>query len=190
MPPQMSLSTRDVCLIAVMAALCVSTNYAMFGLWNVKLMDLFVFVSGFCFGSLAGGLVGTLTWAVYGVLNPLGFSLPIWIATCLSETLYGVGGGLARKFGLRVPDISDIGRREHWVCSAKIALLGFLLTSAYDFLTNLVCIIWAPALTVFVGAVPFAVAHMGSNLFFFFWGGAALIMAVQKLSLRGGDKSG
>lgn len=187
MKPQIHLTTKDTSLIAVIAALCVATNYAMFGLWNIKLMDLLVFVSGFCFGGLVGSLVGIFTWGVYGTLNPLGFSLPIWVATCLSESLYGVGGGLARKFGLKVPNIANIGREEHWICSAKIALLGFLLTFTYDFLTNLVCVIWAPPLAVFVGAVPFAAAHIGSNLFFFFVGGVTLIMAIQKLSLKRGD---
>lgn len=179
----------------VVTALCVSTNYAMIGVPNVKFMDLLVFTSGFCFGCLVGGLVGVLTWSVYGTLNPYGFSLPILVATSVGEALYGVVGGLARRFGLRVPDPSRFGRKEYWICSVKIAFLGFLLTFAYDLLTNLVTAFsydpWRPPIiAILISGIPFAIAHEGSNLAFFFWGGSALITVIRKLPFRRGEMYG
>jgi uncharacterized membrane protein len=61
---------------------------------NVKFMDLIVFVSGVVFGPLMGASVGVLTWLVYGTLNPYGFSLPILLATCTGESIYGIIGGM------------------------------------------------------------------------------------------------
>jgi len=177
------LTVRDVCVTAVMTALCVSTSYAMIGLANVKLMDLLVFVSGFGFGPLVGGLVGVLSWCVYGTLNPLGFSLPVLVATSLGEALYGVVGGLLRGVGFRVPGLSSIGRLEHWASNLKVGLLGFLLTFVYDAFTNFVFALSTgePVLYTFARGVPFAAMHQASNFAFFFWGGTALIMVIQRL---------
>lgn len=186
------LSTQKLSFIAVMTALSVSSNYAMIGVPNVKFMDLFVFVSGYCFGILPGMLVGVFTWVVYGTLNPYGFVLPIWIATSLGEGLYGLGGGLSKKFGLEAPDLSRIGKKEHWICSIKIALLGFLLTFLYDLFTNIVSGLTAgyPIPFALIQGIPFAILHGGSNIAFFFWGGTALIMIIQRIPMMRGDKNG
>lgn len=168
-----------------MSALIVSLNYVMFPLWNVKFMDLLVFVSGFCFGSLPGVLVGVFTWLVYGTLNPLGLSLPILVATILGEAVFGFVGGLSRRFGLlRVPSVSKTERKEYLVSGVQMALLGFLLTFLYDFFTNIVYG-WSgglPIVAALASGVPLAVLHQGSNLAFFLLGGPALIAAVQKVA--------
>ena len=186
------LSTQKLSFIAVMTALCVSSNYAMIGFPNIKFMDLFVFVSGYCFGILPGILVGVFTWLVYGTLNPYGFVLSIWVATSLGEGLYGLVGGLSKKFGLEVPDLSRIGKKEHWICSIKIALLGFLLTSLYDLFTNIVSALTAvlPIPIVLIAGIPFAILHEGSNIAFFFWGGTALIMVIRRIPMMRGDENG
>jgi len=175
-----------------MTALCVSSNYAMIGFTNIKFMDLFVFVSGYCFGILPGILVGVFTWLLYGTLNPYGFVLPIWVATSLGEGLYGLVGGLSKKFGLEVPDLSRIGKKEHWICSIKIALLGFLLTFLYDLFTNIVSALTAglPIPIVLISGIPFAILHEGSNIAFFFWGGATLIMIIRRIPMMRGDENG
>jgi len=186
------LSTQKLSFIAVMTALCVSSNYAMIGFPNIKFMDLFVFVSGYCFGILPGILVGVFTWLVYGTLNPYGFVLSIWVATSLGEGLYGLVGGLSKKFGLEVPDLSRIGKKEHWICSIKIALLGFLLTSLYDLFTNIVSALTAglPIPIVLIAGIPFAILHEGSNIAFFFWGGTALIMVIRRIPMTRGVENG
>jgi len=157
----------------------------MFPLFNVKFMDLLVFVSGFCFGSLPGVLVGVFTWLVYGTLNPLGLSLPVLVATTLGEAVFGFVGGLSRRFGLlRVPSVAKAERKEYLASGVQMALLGFLLTFFYDFFTNIV-FGWSwglPIVAALASGVPFAVLHQGSNLAFFLLGGPALIVAIQKVA--------
>jgi len=86
-------------VIAVMTAACIVSNYLLIGVFNVKLMDLIVFSSGFLFGPSVGASVGILTWLVYGTLNPYGFSLPVLVATSLMESVYGIVGGIIGKRG-------------------------------------------------------------------------------------------
>ena len=118
-------------MIATMTATCLATNYALIGIPNVKLMDFLVFASGFLFGARAGALVGVLTWSIYGLLNPYGFNLPIYVATATSETIYGLAGGLLRRSGA-------LSSRDGLPWSVyKMGALGFSLTAIYDLLTNL-----------------------------------------------------
>jgi len=108
-----------------------ATNYVLIGIPNVKLMDFLVFASGFLFGARAGALVGVLTWSIYGLLNPYGFCLPIYVATAASETLYGLAGALLRHSGA-------LSSRDGLPWSVyKMGVLGFSLTAIYDLLTNL-----------------------------------------------------
>jgi len=188
----LGLSTRNLSFVAVMTALCLTSNYAMIGLYNVKFMDLFVFVSGYSLGSLTGVLVGCFTWLVYGTLNPYGFSLPILVATSLGETVYGLAGGLSNKFGLRVPDLSSVGKRELWICNAKIALLGFLLTFFYDLFTNVISAITVglPIPIVLINGIPFAILHEGANVAFFFFGGATTINVIRRIPIKIGERNG
>lgn len=187
----MKPSTQDACLIAVLAATCTVSNYALLGLPNVSVMDLIVFVSGFCFGSRVGATVGALAWCVYGSINPYGFSLPIWISTMIGEALYGVVGGLRGKVGLN-PHSSRIRSHKLVNFDVEMALWGFVLTFVYDLFTNI-----AFALTFGVPVfyalatgwlVPpwFGVLHEGSNLILFFFATIPLVKVVQKL--KGGDK--
>jgi uncharacterized membrane protein len=73
---QLTMNTRKIAIIVILTALCISSNYALLPFFNVKFMDFIVLVGGFCFGPLAGGLIGVLSWGIYGTINPLGFSLP------------------------------------------------------------------------------------------------------------------
>ncbi|HDI01464.1 MAG TPA: hypothetical protein ENF78_03460 [Candidatus Bathyarchaeota archaeon] len=123
--------SQEACAIAMMTAACLATNYALIGLPNVKLMDFLVFASGFLFGSWPGALVGALTWLIYGFLNPYGFSLPIYIATATSETIYGIVGGLMGKSGA-LSEERSLARSTY-----LMAALGFLLTATYDLITNI-----------------------------------------------------
>ncbi|MBS7635155.1 hypothetical protein KEJ34_06680 [Candidatus Bathyarchaeota archaeon] len=171
-------------LITILTSLCVATNYLMIGLVNVKLMDLIVFVSGFRFGSLVGGLVGVLTWLVYGTINPYGFSLPILAATSLGEGVYGVVGGLIR--GWRIPEMGRL-----WFMNASFAFIGFILTFIYDLFTNIVCglVVGLPLGVVLMAGIPFALIHELSNTLFFFVGASPLLTALRRLPLEGLDGS-
>lgn len=188
----LGLSTQVLSFVTVMTALCVVSNYAMVGIYNVKFMHLFVFVSGYSLGSLAGILVGCFTWFIYGTLNPYGFSLPILMATSSGEAVYGLVGGLSNKFGLKVPDLSNAGKREYWICNVKIALLGFLLTFFYDLFTNIVSALTVglPIPVVLINGIPFAILHEGSNVAFFFFGGATMINAIRRVPIKIGERNG
>jgi hypothetical protein len=168
-------------VIAVMTAACIVSNYLLIGVFNVKLMDLIVFSSGFLFGPMVGASVGILTWLVYGTLNPYGFSLPVLVATSLMESLYGVAGGFLGT------------NRNGWMgagltANLKYGIVGFLLTFIYDLVTNVVSGLSAgiPLTVAMVTGIPFAIAHEGSNAAFFFLGAQPLISAVGRLIPNGG----
>ena len=177
------MNTIKIAIIVTFCALSIGTNYAMYGLLNVKLMDFIVFVGGFCFGSVAGVSVGVISWAVYGTLNPQGFVLPILLATAFSETIYGLTGGLLRK-GLT--DLTD----ETWKASVFFASVGALLTLIYDVITNVVCGLaagWNVVFAVVVGFIPFGLVHEISNLVFFGVGSVPVISAIRKVV--GGERN-
>ncbi len=166
-------------VIAVMTAACIVSNYLLIGVFNVKLMDLIVFSSGFLFGPSVGASVGILTWLVYGTLNPYGFSLPILVATSLMESLYGIVGGLLGSKGKM-----GVG----FTANLKYGIVGFLLTFVYDLVTNIVSGLSSgiPLTVALITGIPFAIAHEGSNAVFFFLGAPPLISAVGRLIPNGG----
>jgi uncharacterized membrane protein len=163
-----------------MTAACIVSNYLLIGFFNVKLMDLIVFSSGFFFGPTVGASVGILTWLVYGTLNPYGFSLPILISTSLMESLYGIVGGF---LGTRVNMGGGL------TSNLKYGIVGFLLTFVYDLVTNIVSGLSAgiPLTVALITGIPFAIVHQGSNAIFFFLGAPPLISAVGRLISNGGN---
>ncbi len=177
--------TRQIGLIAVLTATCAATNYLMIGFVNVKLMDLIVFASGFRFGPSVGGLVGFLTWLVYGTINPYGFSLPILLATSIGESMYGIVGGLLGRLGLQ-----EGGGGRLWFMNARFAIIGFVLTFIYDLFTNIISgvVIGLPLSVALLAGIPFALVHELSNTLFFFVGASPLLAALRRLSLEGWDR--
>lgn len=177
-PNGLELQSRRAAAIAVLTAASISTNYLLIGVVNVKLMDLIVFSSGYIYGCLAGVMVGVLTWLVYGTLNPYGFSLPILIATMLCETLYGVVGGLLARRGFWDGGFID--------GAVSFGVLGFLLTSIYDLMTNIVSglVAGVPIAVALIAGVPFALIHEISNALLFSLGAPPLIRVLRRF---GGD---
>lgn len=124
------VTIKDVSIISVLTAACVAGNYVLIGLPNIKVMDVIAFSSGFVFGPYIGALIGALAWAVYGVINPFGFSLPILLATMTGEAMFGAVGGLVGK---TQPNMNNMLR-----FSVEMGLWGFILSVSYDLLTNVV----------------------------------------------------
>jgi LytS/YehU family sensor histidine kinase len=187
--PSNHVDSKKLAIIAVLAALSIGTNYAMISLYNVKIMDLIVFIGGFCFGPFVGVLIGMVSWIVYGSLNPLGFSLPVWLSTMFSEVIYGIAGALMRK-SLTSKQLSEF-KHERVFVSVYFGIIGMFLTLIYDIVTNIVFgyvsgwnILWA----VIVGFVPFGFVHMVSNAFFFGLGCVPTINAISKIV--GGEERG
>jgi len=174
--------TREISMITILVAACLASNYALIWLPNVKLMDLIVFVSGLQFGMYVGCLVGILVWAVYGSINPYGFILPIWVGCMLSESLFGVTGGLIGK-------CTRITSGSPKVFAWEMAVTGFILSFIYDVVTNLlsaVTISWfetthLTVLAVMVSGIPFALIHEISNGILFFLGVGPLNLSIQRI---------
>jgi len=183
------MNSQKLAMITILIALSIGTNYAMISFYNVKFMDLIVFVGGFCFGSFAGSLMGIISWALYGMLNPLGFSLEIWLSTMFLEPIYGIAGAMVRK-KLGASELSE-SKSERAITHVFFGFLGMFLTFAYDFATNIVFgYVYNLNILVAVifGFVPFGLVHMISNAFFFGMGGVPAINAIWKVI--GGENSG
>lgn len=172
------MKSKKTSLIMVIVAACIGSNYALIGIANFKVMDLLVFVSGFVFGPLIGASVGALTWVVYGVLNPYGFIPQIWIATMLSETIYGVMGGLLAR---RVSSTDLLNNRM--VLRALFGAAGFLLTFLYDLVTNVAFALTfsIPIIAAIIAGAPLAIIHEVCNMLLF---GACSIPLISVLERR------
>lgn len=168
------MNTVRIAAIAILSALSIGTNYALVGIPNVKLMDLIVFVSGFLFGSFIGAFVGILSWSIYGVLNPYGFVPQIWVATMLSEAIYGVAGGLIHKANANFNGKS----LNHMIFLGN---LGFLLTLFYDLLTNIAYahVLGQNILVAMIVGAPFTLTHELSNALLFGICSIPLISSLQ-----------
>ncbi len=161
-------------MLAVLTAAAISSNYLLIGVVNVKFMDLIVFASGYLFGAGFGVAVGTLTWLVYGTLNPYGFMLPILVSTILGESIYGIAGGLASR-------VMRVGKGRG--ADIRFGVVGFLLTVVYDLFTNIVSalVIGLPISVGLVTGLPFTAIHTFSNTVFFTFGMPPLANAIQRL---------
>ena len=186
-PSRELMITRKIAITIILTALCIGTNYALLPFFNIKFMDFIVFVGGFCFGPLVGGLVGVFSWAIYGSINPLGFSLPVWISTMVGEAFFGVCGGLVKLFVFRK---SSRIVNDKPASAVFFAVSSLFLTLAYDLFTNL-----AYAYTyginfivaISVGFVPFGIMHLLSNAVFFGVGCVPAINIISKVT--GGEKT-
>jgi len=179
------MNVRKIAIIATFVALCVATNYALVGVPNVKVMDFIVFIGGFCFGPFTGALIGVLSWAVYGAINPYGFVFQVWVATMFSETIYGILGGLLGK-NLTSTNFGD----ERLKLSIFFGTMGFIMTLIYDLVTNVVfalAVDW-PIIVALIFGIPFAILHEVSNAAIFSVGSIPVIAVLEKVS--GGNRFG
>jgi uncharacterized membrane protein len=156
------MNTVQIATVVVLVALAIGTNYALVGVYNVKLMDLITFTSGFLFGPFVGASVGVFSWSIYGVLNPYGFVPQIWLATMFSEPIYGVAGGMLRR-----AKVNFDGQRKRLMIF--LGSLGFFLTLIYDILTNIANaqVFGQSLLVAMIVGAPFTLTHEVSNALLF-----------------------
>jgi hypothetical protein len=172
------MNARKVALISTLIAVCIGSNYVLVGVPNVKLMDFIVFVGGYCLGPLTGVVLGALTWVVYGTINPYGFVPQIWLATMLSESIYGaVGGILGKRFASQRFD------GQHARFSVFFGITGCFITFAYDSIVNIVyaLVFSIPIIAALVLGTPFQIIHVLSNTIIFAGGSIPFIRIVNKL---------
>lgn len=183
MEPLRLRGTQKVAVVSLFSALAITTDYAMFPLANIKLMDTIVFVAGLVFGLDVGVSVGGLTWLVYGSINPLGpDSGPLLVLLMASETVYAFLGWLARKF-FSFDELEVPARSLAWGC------LGLIGAFAYDLNTIVTPVLLSGAsLTVALAslfpAFLFMLAHEVSDFVFFATVGPVLVAAVLRVRLR------
>ncbi|MGA1974762.1 MAG: hypothetical protein ABSG92_03925 [Conexivisphaerales archaeon] len=142
-------------LLAVMVALSVSTDYALIGVLNVKVMDMLVFLSGIWMGPIYGAAAGALSWMVYGTVNPFGFNLVIFFTVVPMEMLYGVLGGLLQDRA-RLPGLDNA-----WL----FGVVGLGATLSYDLVTNAVygVVFYQSVLNGIIMGSLLSVVHVVSN---------------------------
>ena len=185
--------TRRVALVAVLSAAAIGSSYVMYPLPNVKLMDVLVFATAFCFGFRSGVAVAGLTWLVYGSVNPYGSAgLPLLLVLIVGESAYAAFGAAAGRmfpvasFSLRRPPGGHV----------LLAAIGGVSALSYDLFTNAVSGLMAyPTLApwdaVTLGLltmnfpVPLGLMHQASNIVFFAAMGPPLIAALRRVSGRG-----
>jgi hypothetical protein len=117
----------------------------------------------------------------------MGFSLPIWLSTMVSDTLYGLAGAFLQT-ALRREGVAN-PKQWHRGIFVFVGLLGFFLTFIYDLITNIVFGYtsgWNMLYALIVGFVPIGFIHVISNTLFFSLGSAPAINAL--LSILGGEK--
>jgi len=182
-----AMNSKKIAIITILAALSIATNYAMLPFFNIKFMDFIVFVSGFCFGPLVGGFIGITSWAIYGSLNPLGFSLPVWISTMFTEAIFGIAGGLSARF-IKLPKHSSLNKNKMGTY-VLFGAISMVLTLIYDFITN-IAYAYAYGINIIValivGFVPFGIVHLLSNMILFSVGCVPTINTIAKIN--GGEK--
>lgn len=173
----MRLSKR-VSVISILTATCIGSSYALSALPNVNLMDVLVFVSGYCFGFAIGSTIAVLSWLVYGTINPFGFGgihIPV---VAISEIVYALFGALARRYHI----LANPNPPSHYL-SVSAAVLGFVSTFIYDLFTN---IAWAhiwyagSIATAIVVGIPFAIVHEVSNFAIFLVCAIPISVAVNR----------
>jgi len=179
------MNTLRVSIVVTLVALCVATNYALVGVPQVNVMDFIVFLGGFCFGPFTGALIGVLSWAVYGAINPYGFVPQVWLATMFSESIYGLLGGILGK-NLASTNFND----ERLKLSIFFGTMGFILTLIYDLVTNVVyaSAFDIPIIVAIVFGMPFTILHEVSNAAIFSVSSIPVIAVLEKLS--GGKRFG
>jgi hypothetical protein len=160
MPFLPNMTSRKVASIALLVAAALSTDYALLGVPNVKLMDTLVFLGGYMFGLDVGASVAVLSWLVYGTLNPQGAATPGLLAVLMaSECIYAVGGWALRKISSKTA-FTGIDR-------VKFGFVGFVTAAIYDFATNAYTGIFyypgysmsARIIRALIFGVPFAIIH-------------------------------
>ena len=161
-------TTRKTALIAVLAALCIGSNYAMLPLPNIKLMDTIVFTTGLFYGFIPSATIAAIAWLVYGTLNPLGFSMPILLVVIVAEITYSLVGARLRRTALGHPH-KDYGTVERYLI---FGVAGLFATLIYDIVTNAVSgllaynSIWIGLITMNV-PLPLGIIHEASNFILF-----------------------
>lgn len=136
---------------------------------NIEMITAGIFIAGVWMGPRLGIFIGIVAEAIFSLLNPMGFPPPpLLLSQIIAMSLTGCVGGLFRKMLIERQFFSI----KSWTTHALLGLAGFLLTSIYDFLTNISFPLAAGfdleqiRITLVMG-LPFAITHIGVNTVIF-----------------------
>ena len=153
----MQLNTRELALLSVLTALCVSIQITPRPP-NIEFTSLICFITGFVFGSKFGASLGALTMFINGFLSPSGFAGIIMPFQMVGMMIMGLVGGVYKRSLRGNPCSSRLVRVE-------VAFLVAFLTLVYDLLTNVgYSIMFGKYVIVaFATGVPLTIVHVVSN---------------------------
>ncbi len=176
---------RYIAIVSVFSALAVASNYAMFPLFQIKLMDSLVFVAAYLFGFRVGASVASITWLVYGSLNPLGAAgFPLLVILMAGEIVYAVSGAILGRIWNRSTTFGGGGR--YFNHSLILGITGLFSAFTYDMFTNAVdgVLIYRSvqgALIRIATGAPFALIHEVADFLFFALAVPVLISSISRV---------
>ena len=159
--------------MALFSALAVTSDYAMIAFPQVKLMDSIVFLAGYFYGLYAGLDVATITWLVYGTINPLGpAGFPLIVILITGEMIYGVAGASFRRMSQKNGNQSMDASLRPSGRNLTLGVIGASCALLYDLWTNAASglIIYGSfqeAVRWIIVGIPFAIIHEVANFIFF-----------------------
>src|SRR5436309_7008787 len=183
-------------IVAVFTALALATNYALSGVYNVKVMDALVFIVAFLFGVRLGIGVGTSIWLVWGFVNPSGVDdLITFSFVVVGESFYVLAGAILRRTSI-AQSLLQRGGSSFRQLGLVFALVGLLSTFSYDVFTNFGSWLFLTSSSYeafvrgnIIGA-PFSVAHEASNTVFFATVAPTIIVSIRRLGFGSFQEEG
>jgi energy-coupling factor transport system substrate-specific component len=168
------ISSKEVALIGVLAAITAASRIPFAALPNIKPCTFLIIVVGLVFGSLAGAMVGSMTAAVSNMF----FGQGPW--TPWEMMAWAMVGLVAGYVGKRYP---EAGVKE-------IILLGIILGMAYnvlmDFSSWIVFYRCDPDLFIptMIAGLPFGLLHIIGNVVFAIILGKPVLMMFRRFQRR------
>jgi energy-coupling factor transport system substrate-specific component len=168
------ISSKEVALIGVLAAITAASRIPFAALPNIKPCTFLIIVVGLVFGSLAGAMVGSMTAAVSNMF----FGQGPW--TPWEMMAWAMVGLVAGYVGKRYP---EAGVKE-------IILLGIILGMAYnvlmDFSSWIVFYRCDPDLLIptMIAGLPFGLLHIIGNVVFAIILGKPVLMMFRRFQRR------
>ena len=157
---------RDTAAVAVFTALVISSNFVLYPLANVKLLDMTVFVAAFVFGPKVGVAVAVLSETSWGFISPAGNAGAILPFLVAGELLFVLAGYIASRLG-NPGSVAAVSTRNLFF-GGLMAICAF----CWDFETNIATGILAGAHTIptmlayEIPGIPFMVLHEVSDFMF------------------------
>jgi len=162
-----SITSKEVALIGILAAITAASRIPFAALPNIKPCTFLIIVTGLVFGALAGAMVGSLT----ALVSNFFFGQGPWTAwEMLGWAMVGMVAGY-------------VGRKHPNFGVKEIILLGIVLGLAYNLLLDFSSWITfyraEPSLFLptFIAGIPFGILHIVGNVIF------AIILGVPVLAL-------